>query len=59
MGRERKVLPAVEARIVRMRKRGMSFQEIAAKLTKDGVPAPTTDSWGWTTIKRVVRPHIK
>ncbi len=58
LGRERLVLPTVEARILRMRKRGMSFQEIAAKLTADGIPAPTTEAWGWTTIKRVVRRHI-
>ena len=41
LGRERQVPADVERRITRMRKRGMSFQAIAAKLTEDSVPTPS------------------
>lgn len=56
IGRKAIIEPALEARIVRMRKRGWSYERIAAKLSADGVPTPTGGStWGWTTVSKVVR----
>jgi len=56
VGRAKSISPALEARIVRMRKRGWSYQRIAAKLTADGVPTPTGgDAWSFTTVALVCR----
>lgn len=59
VGRERLISHDLEARIVRMRRRGWSFQRIAEKLTTDGVPTPSGGAaWSWTTVARVVRRHV-
>ena len=60
LGREREIPVEVERRITRMRKRGMSFQAIAAKLTEDRVPTPGgQDAWSWRTVSTVVRRQIE
>ena len=59
LGRERQIPAALEQWIVRMRSRGWSFQQIAAKLTADGVPTPSGgNAWAWTTIAKVARRHL-
>ena len=59
LGRKREIPPALERRIVRMRTRGMGFEDIAAKLTADAVPTPGgRAAWAWTTVQRVVRRHL-
>ena len=56
IGRAKVIGPALEARIVRMRKRGMSFEAIAAKLTADGVPTPSGGpAWSWRTVATVTK----
>jgi DNA invertase Pin-like site-specific DNA recombinase len=56
IGRPRLVAPELEQRISRMRRRGMSYQAIAAKLSKDGVATPTGGTnWGWTSVARISR----
>lgn len=58
LGRRPIIDPKLEARIVRMRKRGWSYERIAQKLTADQVPTPTGgDVWGWTTVSKVVQRH--
>lgn len=58
LGRKTIIDPKMEARIVRMRKRGWSYQRIAEKLTSDGVPTPTGgETWIWTTVSKVVQRH--
>jgi len=54
LGRARLIDPAVERRIVRLRKAN-SYQAIADKLNEEGMPSPMGGSWGWTTIARVVK----
>lgn len=56
-GRQKSIDAKVEQRIVRMRKRGNSFQTIAAQLDSDGIKAPLGGPWSWQTISRVVRRH--
>jgi DNA invertase Pin-like site-specific DNA recombinase len=54
MGPPKIVSAAVEKRIKQRRARGLSYQRIAAELDASGVPAPHTERWGWTTIRRVM-----
>ena len=56
IGRAKAISPQLEARIVRMRRRGMAFEAIAAKLTADGVPTPAGGAaWSWRTVATVAR----
>ena len=60
LGRPRAIPPAVEARIVKMRRAGKSFEAIAAQLTAESVPGPTgRPAWSWGTVSRVVRRHLQ
>lgn len=42
-------------RIVRARRRGQSFREIAERLNRDGVAAKGGGPWGWTSVRSVER----
>jgi|SRR5579864_1813093 len=55
LGRKRVIAPALEKRILRLREKGQSYEVIAEELNKAGVAAPAGGSWGWTTIRRVVK----
>jgi len=56
-GRAKAIDGRMEQRIVRLRKRGQSFQAIAEQLNVDGATAPQGGPWKWQTISRVVRRH--
>jgi DNA invertase Pin-like site-specific DNA recombinase len=59
LGRHRLVTPELEARIVQLRRDGLSFENIAALLTMEGVSTPKGGgAWGWTTVKQIVRRNI-
>ena len=57
-GRPRVIDLATENRIVRMRRKGASFQAIATKLDSEQVPTSSGRPWHWSSVKRVVRRHI-
>lgn len=56
IGRPREVKADLEARIVRMRRRGWTFQRIAEKLTADKVPTPTGgETWAVSSVVKISR----
>ena len=55
LGRRRMIAPTLEGRILRLRRKGESYEAIAARLNTDGIAAPMGGQWGWTTISRVVK----
>lgn len=60
IGAERKIPPALERRIVKMRAKGLSFQQIAARLDAEGLPTPNGGTtWSWTTVGKVVRRNVR
>jgi DNA invertase Pin-like site-specific DNA recombinase len=57
-GRAKAIDSRTEQRIVRLRKRGQSFQAIAEQLNGDGNVASQGGPWKWQTISSVARRHI-
>jgi len=58
LGRPRSLTPAVERRIVRLRKTGLSAQAIANTLTEKAVPTPNGGpSWSASTVRSVLARH--
>jgi transposase len=46
---------AVIARALRLRRRGLSYRAVAAKLNADGVPTKRGARWHHSTVRNVVR----
>jgi DNA invertase Pin-like site-specific DNA recombinase len=59
LGGRRLVTSELEARIVQLRRQGLSFETIADLLTIEGVSTPKGGRvWGWTTVKQIVRRNM-
>jgi DNA invertase Pin-like site-specific DNA recombinase len=54
LGRPRMIDAKLEQRIRLLHRRsGLSYEAIAARLSREGVPAPASGQWNWSTIRRV------